>query len=781
MKKKRILLHICILLLAVVCMGAGMYVCYWDEKIYSGDYEYEYNESYVSDVVELLHYADAQLNFCSEFGDENKVLITDKELGNVSVKDIVEIFSDKYYNYYNGDNYWADYADYNESFGYIEEGESTTATLYDIDYAQMKKYRSAWKKNNSEDSKHKYQYYKKKCDYVNRYAELAEVLLWELREDGTEIVDFDPLVLIHETYRSVCSGMKYYIKYTLNNKMYFICNGMSDAPSEKEGFIDITSMKDGKLVQDSPLYGVKDFEGRTSYFVSSDFLEKVDELYIGIDSNDVNSHYSSLIEKIKEQPTDAEMQHIENNFKKCFVVVIVTLTIAMILYILLMLMAGHKEKGDKPQLCGTDHLLWDMEFIIAAIVTTVVYFILEDKIWDEGYHQIFAISIAILALPAIETFVLLSESLMRRLKTRSFMQTTLFGKLWGKIKIFAEKLMQGIGNLMSNMNLTVKVIVFGIIAVICTVIEFIIVENCYHFFSALIVISIPIGCVCYLVWKYFNESKIVEEGAKKISGGELNYKISEKMKFTANRVLKDCVNNIGEGLNAAVEESIRNERMKTELITNVSHDLKTPLTSIINYVDLLKTDGLDSEKAGKYLDILDQKSQRLKHLTEDLVEVSKLNSGAVELTREKLDLVQLVNQSLGEYNEKFERKNLQVVKTVQEEPLYVMADGRKTWRLFENLYENVYKYAMAGTRVYVDIRTKHGKVEISVKNISESPLNFSADELMERFVRGDVSRTTEGSGLGLSIAKTIVERQDGEMKIVLDGDLFKVEIMMNLI
>lgn len=234
-------------------------------------------------------------------------------------------------------------------------------------------------------------------------------------------------------------------------------------------------------------------------------------------------------------------------------------------------------------------------------------------------------------------------------------------------------------------------------------------------------------------------------------------------------------------MNAAVAESIKNERMKTELITNVSHDLKTPLTSIINYVDLLKTEGLDSENAEKYLDVLDKKTQRLKNLTEDLVEASKLTSGAIKLNREKIDLVQLVDQSLGEYNEKFREKHLEVIKTVPESPAYVLADGRKTWRVFENLYGNIYKYAMTGTRVYIDVKTMGGKVFISVKNISENPLNFNAEELMERFVRGDVSRTTEGSGLGLSIARSIVERQNGEMKITLDGDLFKVEIVMNLI
>jgi signal transduction histidine kinase len=208
--------------------------------------------------------------------------------------------------------------------------------------------------------------------------------------------------------------------------------------------------------------------------------------------------------------------------------------------------------------------------------------------------------------------------------------------------------------------------------------------------------------------------------------------------------------------------------------------LKTPLTSIINYIDLLKTEGMDSENATKYLEILEQKSQRLKNLTEDLVEASKLNSGVAIMELEKLDLVQLVNQSLAEYEERFAARNLQLIKSVQEEPMMVMADGRKTWRLLDNLYNNVSKYAMPGTRVYVDLYTENGKAVVAVKNISENALNINAEELMERFVRGEASRTTEGSGLGLSIAKSIAQRQSGDLEITLDGDLFKVTFEIDL-
>ena len=261
-----------------------------------------------------------------------------------------------------------------------------------------------------------------------------------------------------------------------------------------------------------------------------------------------------------------------------------------------------------------------------------------------------------------------------------------------------------------------------------------------------------------------------------ITEGEVDHKITGTFKYPSNRKLKDTINNIGDGIENAVAENMKSERMKTDLITNVSHDLKTPLTSIINYVDLLKTEGVDSKNANKYLDILDKKSQRLKNLTEDLVEASKLTSGAIELHKEKINIVELINQSLGEYNEKLNQRNLTVVKTIPDKAIYINADGRRMWRVFENLYGNIFKYAMEGTRVYVDVEEHNGEIVIGIKNISEKALNISPDELMDRFVRGDQSRSTEGSGLGLSIAKTIIERHDGTMEIILDGDLFKVVI-----
>ena len=263
---------------------------------------------------------------------------------------------------------------------------------------------------------------------------------------------------------------------------------------------------------------------------------------------------------------------------------------------------------------------------------------------------------------------------------------------------------------------------------------------------------------------------------QEINSEEGNMRISESGLFAINRQMAAAVNDLGDGLRHALQEQMKSERMKADLITNVSHDLKTPLTSIINYVDLLKREELHNEKANEYLEVLDQKSQRLKQLTEDLVEASRASSGNDVLNICRIDVKELLMQTSGEFVERFEARGLQLVENYPQNPQYVDADGRRLWRIIENLFRNVEKYAMPHTRVYLDLINDGDRVAFSLKNISENPLNISPEELTERFTRGDESRSTEGSGLGLSIAKDLTEIQQGTFEIYLDGDLFKVTV-----
>ena len=270
--------------------------------------------------------------------------------------------------------------------------------------------------------------------------------------------------------------------------------------------------------------------------------------------------------------------------------------------------------------------------------------------------------------------------------------------------------------------------------------------------------------------------QIIKDGLQEIASGDLDVQIDTKDLGGTNLEMAETVNSVGEGLKVAVQEQMKSERLKADLITNVSHDIKTPLTSIINYVDLLKREHLEDPRIQSYIEVLDAKSQRLKQLTEDLVEASKISSGNIKLEFMNLNLNELVCQVNGEFDERFQEKNLSLICKLSQEALIIRADSRRIWRVLENLYVNVCKYAMPGTRVYVEAGKKDGKVVFSMKNISENPLNFSGDELTERFIRGDVSRSTEGSGLGLSIAKNLTTLQHGTFQIYLDGDLFKVTL-----
>ena len=285
------------------------------------------------------------------------------------------------------------------------------------------------------------------------------------------------------------------------------------------------------------------------------------------------------------------------------------------------------------------------------------------------------------------------------------------------------------------------------------------------------------------VWLY-NESKVrskIVDGIDVIAGGDAKHKIDTAGMHGYNLNLAEAVNSIGDGIDKAVSTSMKDERMKADLITNVSHDIKTPLTSRINYVDLLKRANIEDETARGYIDILEQKSLRLKALTNDLVEISKISSGNITLELVNLNMVEMINQVTGEFDERFKEKSLIPILNLPKEDVVIHADGQALYRILENLYINIYKYALRGTRVYIDLATNENKALLTIRNISAEPVNLDSAMLTERFIRGDISRGTEGSGLGLSIAKSLAEAQNGRLDLSLDGDLFKVVVSFDLI
>lgn len=268
----------------------------------------------------------------------------------------------------------------------------------------------------------------------------------------------------------------------------------------------------------------------------------------------------------------------------------------------------------------------------------------------------------------------------------------------------------------------------------------------------------------------------LHNGARAISKGDTSYRISSSLLFGPFKRHAQYLNNINDGVNKAVEERVRSESLKTELITNVSHDLKTPLTSIVNYIDLLKKTDVKDEKAKEYVEVIDRQSQRLKKLTIDIVEASKAATGNVEVNYEDTALNVILLQTNGEYIERLQEKNLTLVQEIPREEIRISTDGRLLWRVIDNLMNNICKYSMPGTRVYLTLWKNNGRAFISFRNISRNKLNITPENLTERFVRGDSSRNTEGSGLGLSIANSLTEIMGGKLSIIIDGDLFKVTL-----
>ena len=340
--------------------------------------------------------------------------------------------------------------------------------------------------------------------------------------------------------------------------------------------------------------------------------------------------------------------------------------------------------------------------------------------------------------------------------------------LWKQIKKTCAKIGKSVNRVYSMMPLTWQWLLTGFIMVM-------LLFAALAGRSNLMVVLSLCACVAVVLYGAYCFG-ILLESAKRMGKGDLDTKVDDKYLIGAFKSFAGDLNDLAGVAVVAAQKQLKSERMKTELITNVSHDIKTPLTSIINYVDLLQKPHTPEEEK-TYLEVLNRQSQRLKKLIEDLMEMSKASTGNLTADITKLDAVESVNQALGEFADKLEKAQLTPVFRHPEESVAMMADGRLAWRVLSNLLSNTVKYALPGTRVYIDVMALEGKVIISLKNISRDELNVDADELMERFVRGDDSRNTEGSGLGLNIAKTLMELQKGQLQLLVDGDLFKVTLI----
>ena len=444
--------------------------------------------------------------------------------------------------------------------------------------------------------------------------------------------------------------------------------------------------------------------------------------------------------------------------------------------------AGHKSGVEGIVPTWQERIFFDV-YALAALAlgvacTASTIWAMEQLYWGQSYavrgedfdafFNLGILGAAALFTAAAACGALLLRTLAVRIKAGKLAQTTLLCRV-------AAWTAKTVHDFLRFLPFTWK-IVLGFGAYVAATF-FLILEGVYNGAFMLMYLCLQLALMLALGWWAYSYYRL-RQGTKTIAKGDLEYQIDTRRMPYDLRLQAEDLNNISVGLAGAVDEKMKSERFKAELITNVSHDLKTPLTSIINYVNLLKSTEQTDPKAVEYIEVLDRKSQRLKKLTEDLVEASKASTGVLSVVREKISMGQLIDQASAEWEEKLTGRKLTLMTTLPEGEAWVYADGRHLWRVIDNLLSNCAKYAMEGTRVYLDLERGKGQVALSVKNVSREPLNVPAERLMERFVRGEESRSTEGSGLGLSIAQSLTELQGGSFDLAVDGDLFKAIVTL---
>ena len=456
-------------------------------------------------------------------------------------------------------------------------------------------------------------------------------------------------------------------------------------------------------------------------------------------------------------------------------VVVCSFIVCLALFIFLLCAAGHKEGVEGIHLNWVDKIPLDL-YLVLAVAAGASLFALGVNLSNSSI-TISVFVIAVLLVFAVLLVMSVFMTLATRFKSGAFWQNTVvyycLRLLWRICKWFAN----GISYCAQHLPLYWQA---GLIFVGISLAELFLLAAFSR--SAVVVIWViaklveaPLLAFCVI------SLQKLKTGGEALAEGNLNASVDLKHMYGVLKSHGENLNSIAQGMQKAVQQQLKSERFRTDLITNVSHDIKTPLTSIVNYVDLLKKEDVQPEKAKEYIAVLDRQSARLKKLTEDLVEASKASSGTLPVHLEAVDVNVLLSQVSGEYQSRFELCKLEPIVKLSADNPQILADGKLLWRVFDNLLSNICKYAMPGTRVYFTSEVSGGHVQISFKNISNYPLDITADELLERFVRGDSSRSTEGSGLGLSIAQSLTSLQKGSFDLVVDGDLFKANISFPLL
>ena len=464
-----------------------------------------------------------------------------------------------------------------------------------------------------------------------------------------------------------------------------------------------------------------------------------------------------------------------HSWRYVFIVLdIVAVIVFFALLVFLFFSAGYRGGRDTPSLSTFGKIPFDLlTFLFIALIYLEAFTIYHAV--SLRYSNLFIPIAAVILVTDFVLFLLYIMNIATRIKLDNLISSTIIYRTTVWIIGVIKSALRGLRYIIAKLPVVWKT---AALLALLFIAEYIVMSYSGFF-------SIPQIALIWLIKKVVLFLVIIfmaislynlQKGAKLIAEGNLDYHINTKHMYGDFRRFAEDLNSINDGMQKAVDEKMKSERLKTELITNVSHDIKTPLTSIINYVDLIKKEQIENKNVSEYVSVLDRQSTRLKKLIEDLIEASKASTGNLPVNFAPCDVSVLLDQAIAEYDDKLTEAGLELVMNQSAVHAVIMADGRHLWRIFDNLLNNVCKYAQPSTRVYIDVRADEGDAVITFRNISKSQLNISGEELMERFVRGDSSRNTEGSGLGLSIAKSLVELQNGSLELSIDGDLFKVSL-----
>jgi len=514
-------------------------------------------------------------------------------------------------------------------------------------------------------------------------------------------------------------------------------------------------------------------------YLSETYYTKIDNYiqYITTQAKDFEI-YSSYIEEFKD---DTKVVAVNNLLKELqtfetygYFIIPVSVILIVLILLYLIISIGYKKGVEGIDLNDFDKVPLEI-ILIVAIILGCIPFIILDGIYG-NYNAIISLIITAYLLIYILCAIAFN-TIIKRIKSKTFFKTSIIGTILLWIANGLEKGLNKSKEVYNTITYSTSIALKAFLYFAVIIPTGIAILIGFQFsFTTFVLELILVLLVVYRIIKTTKGYAQIEKKLKEMYEGNNKNQLNKQDFGKEFHSTVKYINDISNGFENAIQDRMKSERMKAELITNVSHDIKTPLTSIINYVDLLKQEDIQNEKAKEYISILDNKSQRLKKLTEDLVEASKVSTGNISLNLENINIAQLIRQALGEFEDKFNKRGLEVILYCEDNEIVVKADNRYMYRIIENLFSNISKYALENSRVYVDIKKTQKSAIIEMKNISKNRLNISADELMQRFVRGDKSRTTEGSGLGISIAQNLTELQGGEFRLKLDGDLFKVEL-----